>query len=665
MPYTGPFTGGYINQGTIDGIVATNTQINGKLNNAGTITANGIKLINSSILTDDYVAILEAGSNTGGISIDSTSSLKGIIWIQGSDFTGDVYNAGSMTGSFGILVYPTAFTGNIINTGSYTGSGAGGIGIYLTHTRVTGNISNSGTISSGGYDGIFILQSSLSGTISNTGSITGNIGISMGAGSAPGSGPQPPLGSAPALNIFNSGTITGTSGTAVQLVTASAGNNIFTLGPGYHVNGGVHGAGGDIFQLGGSGSDSFDLTNIGSQYTGFTTFNVVGATWTVSGSGSNWNVKSGAEMDLASGSLSATNVNGGELVIHSGALATGTTITAGGIEYVSAGGTATNVTFGDTASMLALENPAALTGLLSSWHVGNKIDFVHTAVTSASIANGGASLGIMTSDGHSYQYNLAGLQAHTKAFIQDDGAGGTFVQLQVAPGAPAIALAHDTGPLATDHVTSDPTLVVTPAQSGGTLLYKADGAASFSTTAPAFATDGSADGVHTVSVEQRDAGGIIGPASSFNFTLDTTAAHVTGLATSAAGNNTAGATVEFTLAFDEAVHVAGGTPTLTLNNGATAHYDAAATAALHDSTKLAFDYLVSSGDPTTHALAVTGLAANGATFDDIAGNHAVPSGVAKQFSGVSINDPSGIDDFMTPPHLASTGLASTADFHLL
>lgn len=175
--------------------------------------------------------------------------------------------------------------------------------------------------------------------------------------------------------------------------------------------------------------------------------------------------------------------------------------------------------------------------------------------------------------------------------------------------------------------------------------------------------------------------GIIGPASSFNFTLDTTAAHVAGLTASATGNNTAGATVEFRLAFDEAVHVTGGTPTLTLNNGATAHYDAVATAALHDATKLAFDYLVSSSDPTTPALAVTGLVANGATFDDIAGNHAVASGVAAQFSGLSINEPS---DSLAPPHLASTGhifldnaaaaaaamyapVADThsADFHLL
>lgn len=65
---------------------------------------------------------------------------------------------------------------------------------------------------------------------------------------------------------------------------------------------------------------------------------------------------------------------------------------------------------------------------------------------------------------------------------------------------------------------------------------------------------------------------------------------------------------------------------LSLNTGASAVYDPAATAALHDATKLVFDYLDTYSGPPRSALAatgvVTGFAANGATLTDLAG-HAV------------------------------------------
>lgn len=425
MPYTGPFGSGYTNMGTVDGIVVANTEIDGTLGNTGTISPNGIKIINSAIVTPDYNLLAiwdEDGSISGGISIDSTSSLKGRVWVEGDVFNGDVYNAGSITGTYGILIYPTAFTGNVINAGSITGFGSGGIGIELTHAHVTGSIINSGTISSGNNFGVYILQSGLSGTISNTGTITGSTGIFMDPGVRGGSGPQPPLASAPALNIFDSGTITGTGGVAVKLAPATIGNNIFTLGAGYHINGDVLGAGGDALQLGGiGGSDTFDLSLIGTQYTGFAHFNVVGATWTVSGSGSNWDVEDGV-LQIASGAaLSDTRLDGGELTIL-------------------AGGTADHVTFGAGAATLALENPAALTGGLTNWHLGDSIDFLHTAVTSASIGNNGAVLSIITSDGHSYGYDLTGLEADAQVSLQSDGSGGTLVQLTA--GVTPITAAH-------------------------------------------------------------------------------------------------------------------------------------------------------------------------------------------------------------------------------
>jgi hypothetical protein len=206
------------------------------------------------------------------------------------------------------------------------------------------------------------------------------------------------------------------------------------------------------------------------------------------------------------------------------------------------------------------------------------------------------------------------------------------------PPTPTLALAHDTGISSNDHITSNPTITYSAAAAGDTLLYKVDGG-SFSPTAPNFeadpnfATDHSADGTHTVSVEQQDALGNVSAVASLTFTLDTTPPILTGIAASPnSGSIFAGSTETFTFAFDEAVDVTGGTPSLTLNDGGTAVYDAAATAALHDPTKMAFDYLVSSNDPPTPSLAVTGYNANGANVADLAGNLANLSNVAATFN---------------------------------
>jgi VCBS repeat-containing protein len=300
----------------------------------------------------------------------------------------------------------------------------------------------------------------------------------------------------------------------------------------------------------------------------------------------------------------------------------------------------------------------------------------------------------------------------------------------IAPGAPTVVLAHDTGTSNTDGITSNPAITVTPAESGGTLLYKIDGATSFSTTAPNFATNGSADGPHTVTVEQQDAAGNIGPSTTLSFTLDTIApaapvnalslVHDTGISgtdhltndpmmiyvapasgdyclfkvdngsfsaavpafatdhsadglhtisveeVDTAGNISApeiltfkldtiapeitavtalpsngvegvGETVAIKVAFGEAVAVTGGTPTLSLNDHGTATYDAAATAALHDASKLVFDYTVGVSDTITSPLAVTGINLHGAAIGDLAGNAANLSNVATTFTGLGID----------------------------
>jgi hypothetical protein len=131
-----------------------------------------------------------------------------------------------------------------------------------------------------------------------------------------------------------------------------------------------------------------------------------------------------------------------------------------------------------------------------------------------------------------------------------------------------------------------------------------------------------------------------------HLTIDTTAPQLTGITASpGSGNLLAGSNVEVTLQFNEAVSViTGGVPRLSLNDGGTAVYDSVATALLGDASKLVFDHLVSPNESTS-SLAVTGFVSNGATVDDLAGNHADLSNVAAVFSALSINES------LAPPHL--------------
>jgi ELWxxDGT repeat protein len=112
-----------------------------------------------------------------------------------------------------------------------------------------------------------------------------------------------------------------------------------------------------------------------------------------------------------------------------------------------------------------------------------------------------------------------------------------------------------------------------------------------------------------------------------------------------------GQEIALTVGFSEAVSVSGGTPTLLLNDGATASYDAAATTALKDPTKTVFDYTVGAGQ-NTNELAVTG-SLNGGNIVDSTGNPADLTGLPTAFNGLLIDT--------TPPSLVITSEIMTGD----
>lgn len=132
-------------------------------------------------------------------------------------------------------------------------------------------------------------------------------------------------------------------------------------------------------------------------------------------------------------------------------------------------------------------------------------------------------------------------------------------------------------------------------------------------------------------------GATINPAGTLK--IDTHAPDIAAVSASpASGAVGAGQSVVITVTFAEAIALSGGTPTLSLNDNGTATYDAAATAALHDSSKMVFDYTVGPGDALTPALAVTGINLHGAVIDDLAGNTANLGNIATTFTGLAVID---------------------------
>jgi uncharacterized protein with beta-barrel porin domain len=284
------FSGGIANSGTIiaaavDAIdILGVTSFLGGINNSGQIFAGG----NGIAVT----GITQFGSSSagGGISNSGTISAAnyGIYALGVSTFMGGIANSGTITahGSNAIYVYrDTTLLGGVTNSGTILAVNGNGIAIasvtQFGSSSAGGGITNSGTISAAD-DGIFVSTvATFIGGITNTGTISASHGIV--------------ITNTTGVSVFDSGTIIGTSGFAINF---STGPNTLTLGPGFDIQGKVIGSGTDTFQLGGTGSGNFDLATIGGglQYEGFTAFNVVGGVWNTTGTftpSATWNVNGG------------------------------------------------------------------------------------------------------------------------------------------------------------------------------------------------------------------------------------------------------------------------------------------------------------------------------------------------------------------------------------
>ena len=128
--------------------------------------------------------------------------------------------------------------------------------------------------------------------------------------------------------------------------------------------------------------------------------------------------------------------------------------------------------------------------------------------------------------------------------------------------------------------------------------------------------------------------------------IDTVTPAITSLVDSPAGGDlAAGSMVTLTLNLNEAVTIASGTPTLSLNDGGTATYTGGS-----GTTALTFSYTVATGQNTS-ALAVSAVNLNGASILDAAGNAASLS-----LAGLTQTGPQIIT---TPPTVSSVAASGT------
>jgi len=394
-------------------------------NNTGTIAATSSAAATLGIFGLNSVVVT---ANSGTISGTS----------QGIGMTTGFGATANITNNVGGVIQGTSTTvpsaGININTGIATavtvsnfGTISGNLDGLNTNTTVSSSVTNAGMISGTTRTGIRVNTAA----ITNTGTVTGLTGIFF----RPGNG---------ASSVFNSGTISGTgiNPIAIQFSTGSVGNTL-TLGPGSIVNGTVAGAGADLLQLGGIGSDTFNVSNIGAaqQYRGFTAFNKIDAsTWTLSGAGAqNWTISAGTLIGDTTSIQGATITDNAALVFnqsvngtYAGAIGgtgsvtkqgTGTVIFTGANTY--AGGTTIS------AGTLQLGN-GGTTGAL----VGNITD---NGVLAVNLSNALTLSGLISGSG-AFQQNGPGTTVFTGANTYTGGTTISAGMLQVGNGGPTGSL---------------------------------------------------------------------------------------------------------------------------------------------------------------------------------------------------------------------------------
>jgi outer membrane autotransporter protein len=319
------------------------------LASGSTVTNNGLLSSNTFFNAYGISFGVNGRSNTGGNSVTNTAS--GEIQTGGGNADGIIISS-RLAGSLG---------NSAVNQGLITTSGAAANGIFIrsgsSNNLVANSISNAGTISTSGASAYGISLDSTSGvnSISNTGMITASgaasnavnslntrnvVGITnSGTIQASGSGANA-INIRGAATVTNSGTITSTSGLAINFTgTLPAGKfNTLNVNAGSVINGGI------AFNQSSNQEtlnfNSYSGTNFNNQITGLRNINLIGSSnvkmnssagYVLQGLGVNVNASSALEIaGVMSGSGSLIKDGTGTLTLSGDNTYTGGTVVNAG-----------------------------------------------------------------------------------------------------------------------------------------------------------------------------------------------------------------------------------------------------------------------------------------------------------------------------------------------
>ena len=327
-------------------VTATNVDaINATTEGGGNVSITTTALIAATAAADAISAVTATGGitiSTGAVTLDSTGNAVDAAVIAGGTRGISIATNGTITstGGIGINALVNGGSGGIlINSNGavnaplfdgiiaqITGGGTGNITVNV-NAAVTANAVRDGLILLGGTTttvtnnstitagiGIFADHVNLNNTA--TGTISGTIGVQTIGGPS---------------SVFNAGTISGSGGIAILF---AASGNTLTIAPTSVITGNAVGTGADLFQLGGSGTGSFNASLIGpaAQYSGFGAFaKIGGSTWTLAGTNTlalPWTVQQGTLIVTGTLANSPFTVTGG-LLEGNGTIGT-TQINSGG-----------------------------------------------------------------------------------------------------------------------------------------------------------------------------------------------------------------------------------------------------------------------------------------------------------------------------------------------
>ena len=234
--------GTVVNSGLINAIGGGGAAIDYSGNNTSSVTVTNNA---SGTITGDNFGI---SANAATVFNYRTISAPGFgaTAVNANTLTLTNYASGVITGDGSAISGSQTPTLTVTNFGTISG------GINAASGAISGdvvNVTNSGTISvAAGSGGPAVIEMASDSVTNNAG------GFIIGDSNA--------IATEGNTTVFNAGTISAATGPAI--VFAFFGGNTLTLGPGSIINGNVQGFGSDTFQLGGTGSDTFNASNIGT-----------------------------------------------------------------------------------------------------------------------------------------------------------------------------------------------------------------------------------------------------------------------------------------------------------------------------------------------------------------------------------------------------------------